>query len=294
MALSQTFETIPEFDAAKAEVRHAVEAYLADSLARLPENEVRDAAAYAVLGGGHRWRAIVAVAAGRIFRPDALEIVLPFAGGVELAHAASLVLDDLPSMDDASLRRGKPCAHRIFPAWAVDMTPVYLVALAYRISLDNPRASAERRVEAAIALSHAALEMIGGQVRDMRQDGGSEPEILLLDCYRLKSSALYGAAAMAGAVLCGASASEAERIRAAGVDLGLSYQFLDDVADVAEVGKEGGRDADKRTAIDLFGIEGATRKSVEFQSRALSHLGGFGTEADWLRTLISEASWKAS
>lgn len=80
--------------------------------------------------------------------------------------------------------------------------------------------------------------------------------------------------------------------------ISASYQFLDDVADlvasVADVGKEAGRDANKRTAIDLFGIEGARRKSLEFQSRALFHLAGFGTEADWLRTLICEASWKSS
>ena len=83
-----------------------------------------------------------------------------------------------------------------------------------------------------------------------------------------------------------------------GIDLGYAYQFLDDVADVvagvAEVGKERGKDAGKCTAIDLFGVEGARRKAAEFQSRSLSHLERFGAEADWLRRLVTEASWKAS
>jgi geranylgeranyl pyrophosphate synthase len=79
-----------------------------------------------------------AVAAGKIFRDDSLRLVLPAACGVELAHGASLVLDDPPSMDDAAIRRGKPCTHHAFPAWAADMTPVFLVTLAYRISLDIP------------------------------------------------------------------------------------------------------------------------------------------------------------
>jgi geranylgeranyl pyrophosphate synthase len=71
-------------------------------------------------------------------RNCAAPLILPAACGVELAHGASLVLDDLPSMDDAAIRRGKPCTHHAFPAWAADMTPVFLVTLAYRISLDIP------------------------------------------------------------------------------------------------------------------------------------------------------------
>ncbi|HBH41554.1 MAG TPA: hypothetical protein DDW26_06550, partial [Rhizobiales bacterium] len=98
------------------------------------------------------------------------QLVLPAASGVELAHAASLVLDDLPSMDDASVRRGKPCTHRVFPAWAADMVPVFLVTLAYEISLDNPRVDAPARIKAALELSAAGLMMIRGQVHDMRQD----------------------------------------------------------------------------------------------------------------------------
>lgn len=134
------------FDAAKADVRRADEDFLQEVFADVPATEVAKAARYAALGGGHRWRALVAVAAGKIFRDDALELVLPAACGVELAHAASLVLDDLPSMDDASVRRGKPCTHRVFPDWATEMAPVFMVTLAYQISLDNPSVPTSARV----------------------------------------------------------------------------------------------------------------------------------------------------
>jgi len=97
-----------DFDATKADVRRAVEDFLTQLFAKAPDTDVARAAGYAALGGGHRWRALVAVAAGKIFRDDALQRVMPAACGVELAHAASLVLDDLPSMDDAAIRRGKP------------------------------------------------------------------------------------------------------------------------------------------------------------------------------------------
>jgi len=180
------------------------------------------------------------------------------------------------------------------------MTPVFLVTLAYRISLDIPSVPAAARIKAALELSDAGMMMIEGQVHDMRQDlaAGACDEARLLTCYRLKSAALYGAAAKMGGILTGADDEDAARLQAAGIDLGHAYQFLDDVADVvadvAEVGKERGKDAGKCTAIDLFGVEGARRKASEFQSRSLSHLARFGAEADWLRQVVTEASWKAS
>jgi farnesyl diphosphate synthase len=288
------------FVADKAEVRRAVDGFLDATFNQQPDSEVARAARYAVGGPAHRWRAIAAVAAGRIYRDGALTLVLRSACGVELAHAPSLVLDDLPSMDDAKVRRGRPCTHHAFPSWAADMAPVFLVTLAYRISLDNPAVLADRRVKAALELSKAGLAMIQGQSHDVLQhrNGNGDEAAWLVECYRLKSSALYGASAMMGGILCGADDEEAARLYAAGVDLGLSYQFLDDVADVvagvAEVGKESGMDEGKRTSVDLFGVEGARARSREFQTQALLHLEPFGSEADWLRTLVVEASWKAS
>lgn len=286
-----------DFAASKKEVREAVEDCLREAFARYPDTEVSKAAQHAVLGGGHRWRAIVAVAAGQIFDDDALQIGLPGACGVELAHAASLVLDDLPSMDDAKVRRGKPCAHLVFPSWAVDMAPVFLITMAYQISLENPRATEDRRVNAALLLSSAGLRMITGQTKDVLQDfTRGSPDQRLLECYELKSAALYGAAAKAGAILCGANEREAETIYVAGLNLGMSYQLLDDVADVvagvADVGKHSGMDAGKWTAIDWLGVDGARQKSREFQSKGLAALEQFGSRADWLRTLVCEASYK--
>ena len=289
---------LQDFTAEKANVRGAVEDYLVSAFDMYPPTEVREAARYAALGGRHRWRAIVAVAAGRIFRDDALDVTLPGACGVELAHAASLVLDDLPSMDNAEVRRGKRCTHLVFPQWAVDMAPVFLVTIAYQISLDNPRACEQRRVSAALALSSAGLGMIAGQTEDIRQEHASEKaDSRLLECYQLKSGVLYAAAAKAGAILCGASEHEAQSIHAAGLNLGLSYQMLDDVADVVagvpEVGKNSGMDLGKWTAVDWLGVEGARQKSREFQSTALAALEHFHSRADWLRTLVCEASWKS-
>lgn len=284
-----------DFTAEKTRVRRAVEDYLTHAFNAYPGTEVREAARYAALGGGHRWRAMVAVAAGRMFRDDALDVTLPAACSAELAHAASLVLDDLPSMDDAGVRRGKPCTHLVFPRWAVDMTPVFLVTMSYQMSLANPRASEERRVRAALELTAAGIQMIAGQSTDIRQEHVREKS-RLLECYKWKSGVLYAAAAKVGAILCGANGPESQSAYDAGLNLGLSYQVLDDVADVVagltEIGKKPGMDAGKWTAVDWLGVDGARQKSRELQAKGLAALEGFDAKADWLRTLVCEASYE--
>lgn len=278
-----------------AEIRNAVEKRLAAEFDRLPASEVRDAARYAALGGGHRWRAIVAVAAGRIFRTDALDVVLPFACGAELAHAASLVLDDLPSMDNAQMRRGKPCTHLLFPNWAVDMTPTFLVNMAYEVSLANPRVPAERRIRATLDLSAAATQLMVGQVKDLKQDHAiSKDGEGLLECYRLKSGALFASTIKAGGILCGASDLESAKLHAVGLNLGTGFQFLDDIADVIagvdDVGKERGMDRHKWTSVDWLGFDETVKRSEELQAAALKALDDFGSEADLLRSLVREAN----
>jgi geranylgeranyl pyrophosphate synthase len=172
---------------------------------------------------------------------------------------------------------------------------VYLVTLAYNISLDNPLAPADRRVLAALELGEAGMRMITGQESDLTQPVEVDDEARMMRCYRLKSGALYAAAAKSGALLCGASVGEAESIESAGLYLGLSYQFLDDIADVVagidQVGKHAGMDLGKRTAVQLFGLEAAHRRAAQFQQQALSLIEQFGPEADWLRCLVTQASF---
>ena len=102
---------------------------------------------------------------------------------------------------------------------------------------------------------------------------------------------------MVGGILCGANQQEAKALYSAGMNAGLSYQFLDDVADVtagvAEIGKEPDSDTTKFTVVDWLGVDGARTRAQQFQSQALAEIEQFGAEAGWLRSLISELSWKA-
>lgn len=276
-------------------VRCQIERHLTEALSGNPSSEVYQAAQYLVLGGGHRWRGLVTIASGLIFDPDAFEIAMPAACSAELAHAASLVLDDLPSMDNAELRRGKPCVHKVFSRSAVDMLPVFLVTLAYRLSLDNPRVSHQRRVAAALDMSCAGIAMLRGQEMDLSHTAQEPSPEKLRECYRLKSGTLYSAAGKTGAILCGASEEEARIMESFGMNLGVSYQLMDDLADVRvgleELGKHPGADCQKFTGMNRFGENGIRCLASELKSEALDMLDRFGQNADLLRQLVGQIGW---
>jgi len=244
---------------------------------------------------------MVAIAAGRIFHKDALEICLPVGASIELAHAASLVLDDLPSMDDGRLRRGQPCTHLQFAAipWAVDMVPVFMVNLAYQLALANERAGYRERVESASRMSRASSTMIAGQELDVTQATSDlEDHDGMLRCYLAKSGALYGSATEVGAITCGASSDDRRLLYKAGLSLGLAYQFMDDVCDVVatreQSGKDHGADSHKITAVDFFGVDGARTRAKTYQDESLERLSVYGAAADTLRELTRNASWAPS
>ena len=281
----------------KASIRSVVEQTLQTQFDVYPDTPVRAACMYVALSGGHRWRPLVSLASGQIFHENPSALVMPAACGIELAHAASLILDDLPSMDDAELRRGKACVHRVFPAWATDMAPVFLVNMSYDLSLSNTHVAENARIKTALIAAQTGLRMITGQVEDVEQNRNADPEKRLLELYENKSGFLYAAAGSVGALSAGASEEDSQIISEACLSLGLAYQYMDDIADVTAdqdaVGKTTGKDIDKITTVDLFGIEGTRARSLSFQEDALEKLSPFGPRADNLRALVSEASWKA-
>lgn len=267
--------------------RSRIEQALAEALADHPEGELIRAARYATLGGGHRWRGRLALRAGGLFRADAEDVALPLAAAVEMMHAASLVLDDLPSMDNAATRRGKACVHLVFPEWTVDLLPAFLVNRAYRAVADAEAAPAECRVRALRLLGELGGDLAAGQEMDLalarKKASGTE----LLDCYARKSGSLFAAALAGGALLCGAGAAAAAALRTAGLRLGQAYQLFDDVADGPE--EDGAyREAGRYTAYSLFGPERARERAEALLAEAARELDRFGPAADRLRGLLAE------
>ena len=270
-----------------ADMRQGIEQALETGYAARPPTEVVRAARYVTLGGGHRWRGLLAVAAGAIFRNDAKTCVLPLAAALEMMHAASLVLDDLPSMDHAATRRGKACVHLVFPDWVTDLLPAYLVNLAYHVAADNPAVSAEGRVRALTLLGEMGEDLARGQEQDLALTRAGVSEAALLECYALKSGSLFAAPLAGGALLCGAGAAEARLLREAGLRLGQAYQILDDIADGPDEDSEY-REAGRCTAYSLWGPAAARRRAQVLLDEAGQKLDGFGAGARWLRAVREE------
>ena len=269
------------------DVRRRIEQALEGALSALPQTDVVRAARYASQGGGHRWRGRMAVAAGAIFRADAEDCALPLAAALELMHAASLVLDDLPSMDDALTRRGKPCVHLVFPPPTVDMLPAFLVNLAYRVAMDNPQTPEGCRIRSLVFLGEMGADLARGQELDLALAQAPASEAALLECYALKSGSLFAAALAGGALLCGAGDADAAALRAAGGKLGQAYQILDDVADGPEEDSEY-KAAGRFTAYSLFGPEAARARAARLLEEVSRILDRFGPASARLRGVLDE------
>ena len=215
------------------ELRALADEYLAD-LALTPElHGLADAVRYAVATGGKLIRPVICLATGEAAGADA-ERVLPAAAALELVHSFSLVHDDLPSLDNDSVRRGQPSTWARFGEANAVLAGDALLAEAFRLALSYPRPEVARE------LAQATLGMIGGQYLDTCGHGGD-----LEDVHRLKTGCLF--AASVACALWAADVPEGEQRpwRAFGDELGLLFQIVDDIIDedgyVLSHGREGAR-----------------------------------------------------
>ena len=248
---------------------------------------------YAVLGGGKRVRPLLAFAAGELVNADPDVVDAP-AAAVELVHAYSLVHDDLPCMDDDTLRRGRPTCHVAFGEAAAVLAGDALQALAFgvvaRARLTDPAAAC-----ALLATAAGAEGMAGGQAIDLESTGSALAIDALETMHRMKTGALIRAAVRLGAA-CGRPLAAGEE---AGLDAyaraaGLAFQVVDDVLDVegsaATLGKTAGKDAaqGKPTFVSLLGLRAARERAHALRDEALAALAPFGRSA---RRLAELADW---
>ena len=223
--------------------------------------------------------------------------VYDVAASVELIHAYSLMHDDLPCMDDAPLRRGRPTTHTVFRAWETTVAAAVLIpwaasrAYTSALGLGVPRAGAVR-VARTLLDAAGAGGMVGGQALDLMAEGRDLDEVALSGLHRLKTGALLTAALHMGAMAAGASeATEAALLRF-GRAVGLAFQVRDDVLDAtassAVLGKVPSDAAlAKSTYVHLLGVEGAEHRCRALMSEGLAALDGEGLEAPALRALAS-------
>jgi len=276
-------------EARRADVERALERFLPASPACPPR--VGEAMRYSVFAGGKRLRPMLALAAAESVAmangrdvSAARAAALPTACALELIHTYSLVHDDLPAMDDDTLRRGRPTNHVVFGEGLAILAGDGLLTEAFALMSREPRdpGAAPRKLRAICVVAEAAgaCGMVGGQAVDLEAagTGASFDGDGLRAMHARKTGALIRASAAAGAVMAGASDAQIEAIERFASELGLAFQIVDDILDVegasADLGKTAGKDAaaGKPTYPALYGLEESRRMAGECVDRALAAL----------------------
>jgi len=253
---------------------------------------VHGAMSYALTGRGKRLRPVLTLVVAEIFgRPS--PVILDLACTIEMIHACSLVLDDLPMMDDAELRRGRPTTHRVYGEDIATLAAFALLNRVFEVVAEGSHRLRMKRYapEDLVHLLTGAIGsrgLIGGQALDLER----RPD---LDLERLeyihshKTGALFTAAAELGAMAADARRRDLAAVTRYAKNLGLSFQITDDLLDVtassSETGKDSDQDRDKMTFVKLLGTAGAGALAGELIDFAIDSLAPLGRRADPLREL---------
>jgi farnesyl diphosphate synthase len=236
------------------------------------------------------------VEAARLLNGDG-ETALRAGAALELVHVYSLVHDDLPSMDDDALRRGKPTLHRAFDEATAILAGDALQTLAFETLADAATsADAAKRADLVLLLARAAgaAGMAGGQMLDLTAEGrfgdAIEPDATAIrHLQAMKTGAILACAIEMGAVIGEADAGQYQALAAYGRAIGAAFQVADDILDVAsssaELGKATGKDAGrgKATLVGLWGLDKARAELERLVAHAVDALAPFGAQADTLR-----------
>ncbi len=242
---------------------------------------------------GKRVRGILTLGAGEAAGAKA-ERLVDAAAAMELIHTCSLILDDLPAMDDALLRRGAPTLHREFGEDLAILTAVSLLNHAYGLiarnhAAMNPRQWPLRQVMRRVVEAIGWDGTIAGQAVDLHSEGSKLDFDTLEFIHSRKTGALFVAAAAVGGMLANVSAAALGRIEIFAKNLGLAFQITDDILDVTgdpqQLGKDVKKDEQRLTFVKLAGIDGARKLSEELVETSLSAIANLGPSAAPLREL---------
>lgn len=250
---------------------------------------------HAVLGGGKRVRPLLVIETAALFGVPPKQAAETGAA-LELVHCYSLAHDDLPAMDNDTLRRGQPTVWKAYDEWTAILAGDGLLTLAFEVlarHTTHPDPAVRVALVSALARAAGAAGMVGGQALDLMADKLGDPVSPTSDHVRrlqaMKTGALLVFACEAGAILGGASEQNRRALVDFGTALGLAFQIADDLldaeGDVATVGKAVAKDAaaNKATLVSLLGTDAAREMLRETERSASAALAPFGAKADVLR-----------
>ena len=271
--------------ATQAQAEAAVERYLPTT--STGQDTLHEAMSYVSVGGGKRFRPLLVAAAARLGAAEA-EALSQAMAAIEYVHVYSLVHDDMPEMDNDSLRRGKPTCHVQYDQATALLVGDALQTLAFDVlsrPVNLPAAQQLQRVQV-LARASGSEGMAGGQGIDLANVGKDLSLAQLQHMHGLKTGALIRAAVALGGLSC----SDVSDGLLADLDvyadkLGLAFQVIDDVLDceqdTATLGKTAGKDeeANKPTYVKLLGLEGARTQATSLAEEAKTAVATYGDAA---------------
>jgi len=274
------------------EKKSAVEAYLRTiftSFVSAPDT-LKEAMGHSLFSEGKRIRPILTLTTCEAKNGTASR-ALPFACAIEMIHTYSLVHDDLPSIDNDDMRRGRPTCHKMFGEAVALLAGDALLTEAFRVATDqrfvagvSPRVVQEITYE--IAQAAGAQGMVAGQVVDVIYDGKEGTREILDYIHRNKTAALIRASVRVGALAAEATPAELEHFTRYGEALGLAFQVGDDLLDAEGdekvVGKKLRKDVTKQTYVKHYGVPQSRAKLNELVERAVSAVEFLGPAGDML------------
>ncbi len=254
---------------------------------------VHSAIRWSVFAGGKRFRPALVLATGEAFGAP-VDLLLSTACALEMIHTYSLIHDDLPSMDNDEMRRGRATCHVRYGEATAILAGDALQTLAFQTIAEDERLLPETRVRIISELASAAgtpCGMVAGQAHDLeaesREVGGDELEMI----HRQKTAALIIAAARCGAIIAGANQPTLEVVSEYAAHLGLLFQITDDLLDVTataeDLGKTPGKDARSRKATypALYGIDAARERTATVHEQTCAALRRIETDTSLLRSI---------
>lgn len=259
----------------------------------LPEAPLYEAMRYGTLNGGKRLRPFLVMETSALFGVDAMR-ARRVAAAVEFVHCYSLIHDDLPAMDNAQLRRGKPATHIAFDEATAILAGDALLTLAFEV-LSDPETHEDPRVRCELVCMLAKASgghgLCGGQMLDLVGEKTDFDLGTISRLQRMKTGKLISFACEAGAVLGKANDSNRRALVNYANDLGLAFQVTDDILDVesnaAATGKDSGKDAaaGKSTFVSTMGKDQAKQRAEMLVQQSMAHLNIFQGRADTLKEM---------
>jgi len=250
-----------------------------------------DAMRWSVFAGGKRFRPALVLASGSVFGADEDKLITT-AAAIEMLHTYSLIHDDLPSMDNDDLRRGRPTCHKQFGEAAAILAGDALQAKAFETIAKDERLSDKLRVKLLFKLGESAARMVAGQQLDLEAEGKELNLENVESIHANKTGALIHFSVIAGAMIGEADNTELNAVSSYGKELGLLFQITDDLLDITEsseaLGKTAGKDLDsnKATFPAMIGIDQSRKFAVDVGDRAMNALAEIDRPAELLANIV--------